>query len=226
MTTFRVQSRPPVVRLVDAFARPFENAVATARTCYSADGVVTPAQVSGDGLDPERRAKRASARDRLAKSIYRAGHHTTFQHPHLQFTLENVSRQFLWTFLHAHPFYNSEQVSQRYVAVKDDQACVPDLGGGEAQTVYERALKDQAAAYHALNEALFPVAADVYYRRFPGRLKNRAKHDLDVRKRTQEVARYVLPVATFAYLYHTVSALTLLRYHRVMEQLDAPAETV
>lgn len=224
MASFRVRSRPPVVRLVNAFARPFENAVATARTCYSADGVVTPAQVSGDGLDDDRRAKRAAARDRLARSIYKAGHHTTFQHPHLQFTLENVSRQFLWSFLHAHPFYNSEQVSQRYVAVKPDQACVPDLGG-EAQAVYEDALRAQTAAYHALNEALFPAAADVYYARFPGRRKNRAKHDLDVRKRTQEAARYVLPLATFAYLYHTVSALTLFRYHRVSEQLDAPSET-
>jgi thymidylate synthase ThyX len=224
MTTFRVRSRPPVVRLVDAFERPYENAVATARTCYSADGVVTPAQVSGDGLDPERRAKRASARDRLARSIYKAGHHTTFQHPHLQFTLENVSRQFLWTFLHAHPFYNSEQVSQRYVAVKDDHALIPDLGG-EAQEVYEGAIRDQAAAYHRLNDLLFPVAAGVYYDRFPGRRKNRAKHDADVKKRTQEVSRYVLPLATFAHLYHTVSALTLLRYHRVMSQFDAPSET-
>lgn len=222
---FRVRSRPPLVRLVNAFARPFENAVATARTCYSADGVVTPAQVSGDGLDDERRAKRASARDRLAKSIYSAGHHTTFQHPHLQFTLENVSRQFLWTFLHAHPFYNSEQVSQRYVAVKPDQACIPELGGGEAQAVYEAALRDQTAAYHALNELLFEPAAGFYYERFRGKLKNRAKHDADVRKRTQEAARYVLPLATFAYLYHTVSALTLLRYSRVMDQFDAPSET-
>jgi thymidylate synthase ThyX len=39
-----------------------------------------------------------------------------------------------------------------------------------------------------------------------------------------EVARYVLPVATFAYLYHTVSALTLLRYARLAGQYDVPAE--
>lgn len=225
MTPYRVLSRPPVVRLVDAFARPFENAVATARTCYSADGVVTPAQVSGDGLDAERRAKRAVARDRLARSIYAAGHHTTFQHPHFQFTLENVSRQFLWSFLHAHPFYNSEQVSQRYVAVKPDQAVVPDLGGGEAQEVYGATLRLQSDAYHALNGLLFDEAAELFYGRFRGKLKNRAKHDLDVKKRTQEAARYVLPLATFAYLYHTVSALTLFRYARVMDQFDAPAET-
>jgi thymidylate synthase ThyX len=224
MPEFRVRGSPPVVRLVDAFQRPFENAVATARTCYSADGVVTPAQVGGDGLDPERRAKKAAARDRLARGIYAAGHHTTFQHPHFQFTLENVSRQFLWTFLHAHPFYNSEQVSQRYVAVKPDRATVPDLGG-PAQAIYEDALRLQTDAYRKLDAELFETAASLYYERFKGRLKNRAKHDADVKKRTQEAARYVLPLATHAYLYHTISALTLFRYARVMDQFDAPSET-
>ena len=34
----------------------------------------------------------------------------------------------------------------------------------------------------------------------------------------------MLPVATFAYLYHTVSGLTLLRYWRLCETLDAPTE--
>ena len=38
------------------------------------------------------------------------------------------------------------------------------------------------------------------------------------------MARYVLPVATFAYMYHTVSGITLLRYHRACEEFDAPLE--
>src|SRR5712691_13346838 len=97
---FSFSSPPPKVRLVHAFERPFENVVATARTCYSAKGIVTEDQASAK---PERR-------DALAKSTYAAGHHTTFQHAHFQFALENVSRQFLWSFLHSHPFYNSEQV--------------------------------------------------------------------------------------------------------------------
>ena len=60
-------------------------------------------------------------RDRIARSIFEAGHHTTLQHAHFQFALSGVSRQFLWTFLHSHPFYNSEQVSQRYVEVKAER---------------------------------------------------------------------------------------------------------
>ena len=108
---FAFSSPPPKVRLVHAFDRPYENVVATARTCYSAKGIITEDQASA----------RPDRRDAIAKSIYEAGHHTTFQHAHFQFSLENVSRQFLWTFLHSHPFYNSEQVSQRYVEVKQGQ---------------------------------------------------------------------------------------------------------
>src|SRR5206468_4305883 len=43
-------------------------------------------------------------------------------------------------------------------------------------------------------------------------------------KRCQEVSRYVLPVATHAHLYHTISGLTLHRYHRLCGQFDVPAE--
>jgi thymidylate synthase ThyX len=40
-----------------------------------------------------------------------------------------------------------------------------------------------------------------------------------------EIARYVLPLAMFAYLYHTVSTLTLLRYWRLCQQPGAALET-
>jgi thymidylate synthase ThyX len=210
-------SPAPVVRLVNAFAAPFDNAVATARTCYSPRGIITAEEV----------AKKPEARDRLARSIYEAGHHTTLQHAHFQFSLENVSRQFLWSFLHAHPFYNSEQVSQRYVEVKPGTWAVPPLEG-EARAVYEQAAGAQVADYQRLITALTPAAAREYFRLFPARGRTEASreaHAKDIKKRAQEIARYVLPVATFAYLYHTVSGLTLLRYYRLCEQHDAPLET-
>src|SRR5512140_3335136 len=51
LTPFR--SGPPEVTLVQAFARPLDNAVATARTCYSSKGIVTVADVAGDSLSAE-----------------------------------------------------------------------------------------------------------------------------------------------------------------------------
>jgi thymidylate synthase ThyX len=206
-------SAPPEVKLVNAFVRPFDNAVATARTCYSGKGIVSTDDVG----------KNPTQRDRIAQSTYEAGHHTTLQHGHFQFTLANVSRQFLWSFLHSHPFYNSEQVSQRYVEVKPNTTAIPSLGG-EAQAIFARTVEAQHRAYQRLIELLHSATAREYFRIFPARRKDPA-YDRDVKKKTQEIARYVLPVATFAYLYHTVSGLTLLRYYRLCEQLDAPAET-
>ena len=212
---FSFTSPAPRVRLVHAFERPFENVVATARTCYSAKGIVTEDQASAK---PERR-------DALARSIYGAGHHTTFQHAHFQFALENVSRQFLWSFLHSHPFYNSEQVSQRYVEVKGGNYAVPPMGAAE-RDLFEKTALAQQAAYERLTQLLTPLAGERYFGLFPGRTRGdgRKKFAGAIQKRAQEIARYVLPVATFAYLYHTVSGITLFRYWRLCESYDAPTE--
>ena len=213
--TFGFSSPPPRVRLVHAFERPFENVVATARTCYSSKGIVTEDQASAK---PERR-------DALARSIYDAGHHTTFQHAHFQFAMENVSRQFLWSFLHSHPFYNSEQVSQRYVEVKSGNYAVPPMPSAERE-LFEAAARRQQAAYEKLTELLSPLAEERYFGLFPGRTRGDGPKRFAgaVRKRAQEIARYVLPVATFAYLYHTVSGVTLFRYWRLCQSFDAPTE--
>jgi flavin-dependent thymidylate synthase len=208
-------SPAPIVRLVHAFDRPYENVVATARTCYSAKGIVTEDQASAK---PDRR-------DAIAKSIYEAGHHTTFQHAHFQFALENVSRHFLWTFLHSHPFYNSEQVSQRYVEVRKGNFAVPPMGPVERE-IYERTARKQQDAYTKLTELLTAPAAERYFGLFPGRTRGdgRIRFAGAIQKRAQEIARYVLPIATFSYLYHTISGVTLFRYWRLCESMDAPAE--
>ncbi len=207
-------SRPPEVRILTMLDRPYETAVAAARTCYSSKGLITADDVV---------AGSEATRDRIAQSIYKGGHHTTFQHGYVQFALNNVSRQFLWTFLHSHTFYNSEQVSQRYVPVKPEAFAVPPLSG-EAKSQYLAGIEEQIAAYHQLVESLTPLADAVYFRRFPKRAKSKVT-ERDIWRKAMEVARYVLPLAMFAYLYHTVSTLTLLRYWRLCRQPGAPLET-
>ncbi|MBI2104410.1 MAG: FAD-dependent thymidylate synthase [Candidatus Omnitrophica bacterium] len=205
----------PVVRLENYFQEPYNLAIATARTCYSSK-VITSEDVGRDDKSREQR-------DRIAESIYKAGHHTTIQHPTFQFVLERVSRQFLWSFLHAHPFYNSEQVSQRYVEVKPDHFTVPPLEG-PARGVYLDAVHGQMDAYHRLIELVEPIVVREYRRIFPSRSVEEKRWASAIKKRCQEVARYVLPVATHAHLYHTVSGLTLHRYWRLCQQFDAPLE--
>ncbi len=214
----------PEVRLVNVFDRPLDNAVAAARTCYSARGVITPEEVAGEGLgDPAARAEREAKRDALARDLYQAGHHTTFQHVHLQYVLDRVSRQFIWSFLHAHPFYNSEQVSQRYVEVKPESFYVPPLASA-ARERYLKVARRQVEDYQRLAAALEPTVAEEFYRIFPARRKRPERWQKAIEKRAIEVARYVLPVATLSRLYHTISAITLLRYHRLCHEYDAPHE--
>jgi thymidylate synthase ThyX len=220
----RFLSPPPEVAISNAFVRPFDNVIATARTCYSPNGIVRDEQVLGDpDAAPAVREERERRRDALARDLYQAGHHTTLQHAHFQFALSNVSRQFIWSFLHSHPFYNSEQVSQRYVAVKPGLYAIPPLPA-PALAVYRKTVESEHRAYEELCALLHRPAAEAYYARYPSRRRHAERWDRDVRKKAQEVARYALPVATFAYLYHTVSGVTLLRYWRVCRQPDAPLE--
>ncbi len=205
----------PIVRLENYFQQPYNLAVATARTCYSSR-VIGTADVDKD--EPSR-----LQRDRIAESIYKAGHHTTIQHPTFQFVLEQVSRQCIWSFLHSHPFYNSEQVSQRFVEVKPGHVTVPPLEE-PARAIYLRTVEEQMAAYHRLIELVEPTVVREYRRLFPARDLAEKRWASAVQKRCQEVARYVLPVATHAHLYHTISGVTLHRYWRLCEQFDTPLE--
>ncbi len=204
------------VKLVGAVAQPYETAVASARTCYSGKGVVYPADVSKD-------EKSIALRDRIASSTLEAGHLTTRQHAHFVFSLSGVSRQFIWSFLHSHPFYNSEQVSQRYVRVKRGSFLMPPLPEPAAK-VFGDTVDSQTAAYEKLIDLLRkPLSAD-FFERFKARSKQPEKWMGAVDKRAFEVARYVLGVGTTAYLYHTVSALTLLRYKKLCALFETPEE--
>ena len=205
----------PVVRLENYFQEPYNLAVATARTCYSSR-VISPGDV---GRDEQAREQR----DRIAESTYKAGHHTTIQHPTFQFVLEKVSRQFIWSFLHAHPFYNSEQVSQRFVEVKPEHFTIPPLEDA-ARAIYLKAVRAQMDAYHGLCELVEPTVRAEYRRLFGARDLEDKRWRSAIKKRCQEVARYVLPVATHAHLYHTISGITLHRYRRLCQQFDAPLE--
>lgn len=203
-------SPAPIVKLTKAFSTPFHNVIATARTCYSSKGIISDDDI-GENHYP------------IAESIYQAGHHTTFQHAYFQFTLENVSRQFIWSFLHSHPFYNSEQVSQRYVKIKKGAYLIPPLEG-KALEIYENTIQSQTEAYFELSKRLLPDVEAAYFKRFPSRAKKRDAYLRDMKKKAQEIARYVMPLATFAYLYHTISGITLLRYYRFCQQYDVPHE--
>src|SRR5246127_2846856 len=133
-----VDSAPPRVTLRNAFAHPFDSAIAAARTCY-APRLIAPEEITD------------KQRLNIGAATFYSGHHTVYQHAHFEFGLENVSRQFVWSFLHAHPFYNSEQQSQRYVRMHRALVYVPDFANlFHAKEIYKRAVARAWNAYREL----------------------------------------------------------------------------
>src|SRR3972149_3907270 len=136
-----VISGKPLGTLPPAGARPRDAAIAAARTCYSPRVIG-----SEEGTQQQR--------ETIGPLTFEGGHHTVWQHAHFEFGLENVSRQFVWSFLHSHPFYNSEQSSQRFVRLDEVRALVPEALAGEARDVYEAAVEAAWGAYRRLTAIL------------------------------------------------------------------------
>jgi len=213
-----VEMAPPRVTLRNAFAHPYDSAIAAARTCYS------PRMIAPEEITEKQRVN-------IGAATFFGGHHTVYQHAHFEFGLENVSRQFVWSFLHAHPFYNSEQQSQRYVRLDRAQAYVPPLGAnfGEAErAVYERAIARAWEHYRELTAILQPTArcilADIWHLSAMSHAKRVQKVERQAEKRAIEVARYVLPVAAFTTMVHTLSGIVLHRLWRMAGACDTPRE--
>src|SRR5208282_4890055 len=146
-----VETAAPRVTLRNHFAHAFDSAIAAARTCYS------PRLIGPEEVTDKQRVMIGSA-------TYFGGHHTVYQHAHFEFGLENISRQFVWSFLHAHPFYNSEQQSQRYVRLDRAQAYVPSDGrafGPAERAIYENAVARAWGNYRELTQVLEPTAREI-----------------------------------------------------------------
>src|SRR5262245_6225148 len=213
-----VESAPPRVTLRNAFAHPFDSAIAAARTCYS------PRLIGPEEITDKQRLN-------IGASTFYSGHHTVYQHAHFEFGLENVSRQFVWSFLHAHPFYNSEQQSQRYVRMDRTQCYVPQQSlffDAECRAIYERAAARAWASYRELAALLVgdtrEILQDIWHVGPMSHPKRIQKIERAADKRAIEIARYVLPVAAFTTMVHTVSGIVLHRLWRMCAACDTPSE--
>jgi thymidylate synthase ThyX len=213
-----VETAAPSVTLRNHFAHPFDSAIAAARTCYS-PRIIGPEEIT----DKQRLT--------IGSATYYGGHHTVYQHAHFEFGLENVSRQFVWSFLHAHPFYNSEQQSQRYVRLDRAQAYIPPEGpnfGAAERAIYEKAIARAWEHYRELTRLLEPAArtilADIWHVSAMSHPRRVQRVERQSEKRAIEVARYVLPVAAFTTMVHTLSGIVLHRLWRMQAASDTPTE--
>jgi thymidylate synthase ThyX len=211
----RLSAAAPQVRLMSSFEDPFDLSVAAARTCYM-PRVVTPSEVTD------------RQRESVSRATFDGGHHTVYQHAHFVFGLENVSRQLVWSLLHSHPFYNSEQSSQRYVRLDDPRAFIPSLEG-QALVVYESAVLAAWESYRRLASLLKKDTWDIlarlrHFHEGRGSDRRRKKIEREAEKKAIETARYVIPLAAFTSMVHTVSGITLHRLRRMQAASDVPEE--
>src|SRR3979490_257696 len=213
-----IETAPPRVTLRNAFSHPFDSAIAAARTCYA------PRLIGPEEITDKQRLN-------IGAATFYSGHHTVYQHAHFEFGLENVSRQFVWSFLHAHPFYNSEQQSQRYVRLTHALAYLPPetpgFGAAERE-IYERAVARAWGYYRELTTLLQAdakaILGDIWHISPISHPKRVQKVDRQAEKRAIEVARYVLPVAAATTMVHTLSGIVLHRLWRMAAASDTPAE--
>ena len=213
-----VETAPPCITLRNAFSHPFDSAIAAARTCYSSR------LISSDEVTDKQRLN-------IGAATFYSGHHTVYQHAHFEFGVENVSRQFVWSFLHAHPFYNSEQQSQRYVRLDRAQAYIPHVSlffDEGSRAIYEASIARSWAYYRELSALLVPDARnilnDIWHIGPMSHPKRIQKIEQSAVKRSIEIARYVLPLAAFTTLVHTISGIVLHRLWRMCSASDTPSE--
>ncbi len=213
-----IETAPPRVSLRNAFAHPFDSAIAAARTCYA------PRLIGPEEITDKQRLN-------IGAATFYSGHHTVYQHAHFEFGLENVSRQFVWSFLHAHPFYNSEQQSQRYVRLDRAQAYVPPVDlyfNQQCREIYEQAIARAWNDYRELSALLIgdarTILNDIWHVSSMSNPKRLQKIERSAEKRAIEIARYVLPVAAFTTMVHTISGIVLHRLWRMSAASDTPSE--
>jgi thymidylate synthase ThyX len=213
-----VETAPPRVTLRNAFHHPFDSAIAAARTCYATR------LIGHEEITDKQRVN-------IGAATFFSGHHTVYQHAHFEFGLENISRQFVWSFLHAHPFYNSEQQSQRYVRLDKAHAYIPaeslffDAG---SRAIYEQAIARAWNYYRELSALLVndarTILNDIWHIGPMSHPKRLQKNERSAEKRAIEIARYVLPLAAFTNMVHTVSGIVLHRLWRMSAASDTPSE--
>jgi thymidylate synthase ThyX len=214
MPAVALETAPPKITLRNAPQGPYDGAISAARTCYS-PRVIAPSEVTD------------KQRNSIGPLTFEGGHHTVFQHAHFEFGMENISRQLVWSVLHAYPFYNSEQSSQRYVKLREPRAFVPPITGA-ALDVYEREVVRAWDVYDKLSALLkddaWAILKELRYVRptnTPARLQ---AVEREAEKKAIETARYVVPIAAFTSMVHTVSGLVLHRLHRMLSAGDTPCE--
>lgn len=167
---------------------PLVLSVGSARTCYS--------KTLKKPVDVENWDKKID----LANDLLTSGHHTTLQHANFTFTFEGVSRLAIWRFFHAHRFYNSDQISQRYAVIDSQNFYLGNYTNDSKIIEFHKNIVNKYFELTSLLEEDFKLS------------KNKVEVK-NANKKAMENARYILPQSIFANMYHTINLSVLFRYY-------------
>src|SRR5260370_16584856 len=94
--------------------------------------------------------------------------------------------------------------------------------------MYEQAIASAWNSYRELSALLIsaarPILNDIWHVSSMSNPKRLQKIERSAEKRAIEIARYVLPVATFTTMVHTISGIVLHRLWRMSAASDTPTK--
>ena len=180
---------------IDLSQNPVARAHQAARTCYFSGKVE---------LNP---SLKESA---IANDCLKSKHLTVHQHTYATLEISDVSRFFCSAILYALPYYQASQQSLRYVKLESI------LNSPENTAVTSHHLEAYDRAFDLFSKPI----ADGYTKIWKSKA-NTPEGKLDIRRATQELARYCLPIGTKTNLTYTVDLITLAQIVAACEVLGS-----
>lgn len=207
---------PPSVKLVLSPHKPDGSEIVSSRDI----AIATAYQCYGPG-ETEIKTRTSKKAQSVAESTLDAGHHTTRLHTHFTWHIVGASRNVVHDVLHSYPFYNSEQQSQRYVKAEKGSYLMPKGLDEKQRQLFLKAADYMNDSYFKFFDALKPEIEKRVKAMYPEAgwrvEKTRSDREKKIDKLSQEIARYVLPIAQKTTLFHTLSELSLLRLFRASQ---------
>ena len=185
---------------------PRNISVASARGCYSKRTILSE------------ECEKWSKSDDLLIDLLQAGHTTTLEHYHITLNIEDVTRHFVWRYLHSFPFYSTDQQSQRYVEMQVENFYIPNELSEEDKKQWKEFYKNIFKNYKLINEKLenlFDTKSVVKLNKQQEKNKN---------KKAMEFGRYILPLGQLTKMKYTINFITMLRLIGFLSSLNEQDE--
>ena len=143
--------------------------------------------------------------DDLLKDLFIAGHTTTLEHYHITLNLEDISRHFVWRYLHSFPYYSTDQQSQRYVEMQIENFIIPEQLSNDDKIEWRNFYNEIFETYSLFNDKLINL--------FDSKetiILNK-QQEKNKKKKALEFARYILPLGQLTKMKYTINFITMLR---------------